>query len=226
MNGPQDMGGFIGFGPVQPEDNEPVFHSDWERRAFGTGMAMGMTGSWNIDQGRHVRERLDPVQYWSSSYYEYRQYALEKLLVELALITPQELQTGRMSVPPRPVKRVAKPEMVPAMVASGGGAIRQCDKAQKFQAGDKVRAHNINPLGHTRLVRYARGKTGEIIHVHGTHVLPDSSAHGKGDDPQWLYTVRFTAKELWGKDARDTVCIDMWEPYLESASFDAVRSGG
>jgi nitrile hydratase len=88
---------------------------------------------------------------------------------------------------------------------------------QAFAVGDRVRARNIHPTGHTRLPRYARGKTGEIAAVHGAHVFPDSSAHGRGDDPQWLYTVRFSACELWGKDSRDLVHIDLWEPYLESA---------
>jgi hypothetical protein len=84
-----------------------------------------------------------------------------------------------------------------------------------LDVGDKVRTRNINPSGHTRLPRYARGRAGESVAVHGTHVFPDSNAHGKGEDPQWLYTVRFSARELWGKDTKDTVMIDLWEPYLE-----------
>lgn len=215
MNGPQDMGGFTGFGPVRPEANEPAFHSEWERRAFALNLAMGMTGSWNIDEARHAREQLDPLQYWSSSYYEYRQYGLERQLVARGLVTAEELATGRMSVPASAVKRVAKADLIPAILAKGGPASRPSNRPQRFRPGDQVRARNITPEGHTRLVRYARGKVGEIALVHGTHVLPDSSAHGLGDDPQWLYTVRFTAADLWGKDTPDTVCIDLWEPYLE-----------
>ena len=217
MNGPQDMGGFDRLGPINPEANEPVFHSEWERRAFALNLAMGMTGIWNIDQMRHARERLDPVTYWSSSYYEYRQYALEKQLAESGLATPEEMKSGRMSKPPLPVKRVAKAEMIPAILSSGGPATRPTNLPQGFHIGDKVRTRNITPEGHTRLVRYARGRVGEIVLMHGTHVLPDSSAHGLGDDPQWLYTVRFTAKELWGRDSNDAVNIDLWEPHLEPA---------
>jgi nitrile hydratase subunit beta len=217
MNGPQDMGGFEAFGPVKPEQNEPVFHSAWERRAFALNLAVGMTGTWNIDEMRHGRERLDPMLYWSSSYYEYRHYGLEMQIADAGLATPQEIANGHMSVPPKPVKRVAKAAMIPEILAKGGPAMRPSNLPQGFQIGDRVRARNITPEGHTRLVRYARGKIGEIVLVHGTHVLPDSSAHGKGDDPQWLYTVRFTARELWGRDSADGVCIDLWEPYLEPA---------
>lgn len=216
MNGPQDMGGFTGFGPINPERDEPVFHSEWERRAFATNLAMGMTGTWNIDEGRHARERLDPVTYWSSSYYQYRHYALVLQLLELGLIAPGEEESGKSSAAPKPVKRVVTAAMIPEILRQGGPASRPSNRPQGFAIGDKVRARNITPEGHTRLVRYARGRVGEIVLVHGTHVLPDSSAHGKGDDPQWLYTVRFTARELWGRDSNDCVNIDLWEPYLEA----------
>lgn len=216
MNGPHDMGGFTGFGPVKPEADEPVWHADWEPRAFALVLAMGMTGSWNIDEARHARERLPALQYWRSSYYEMRHYALLLQLIELGLITAMEEEQGRMGIAPLPVKRVAKAGMIPAILAAGGPADRPANLRQGFAIGDKVRTRNINSHGHTRLPRYARGKTGEIIMAHGTHVFPDTNAHGMGENPQWLYTVRFSAQELWGKDTRDSVCIDLWEPYLEA----------
>jgi nitrile hydratase len=145
-----------------------------------------------------------------------RHYALELQLIELGLATAAEEQQGRMIEPPKPVMRVATAEIVPAILAAGGPSDRPSNKPQGFAPGDKVRARNINPAGHTRLPRYARGKAGEIVAVHGTHVFPDSNAHDLGEDPQWLYTVRFTAQELWGKDSKDSVCIDLWEPYLEA----------
>lgn len=215
MNGPHDMGGFTGFGAVVAEADEPVWHAAWEPRAFALVLAMGMTGQWNIDEARHARERLPAMQYWRSSYYEMRHYALVLQLIELGLVTAMEEEQGSMAIPPKPVKRVATAEMIPAILAAGGPADRPSNRPQRFAPGEKVRARNINPHGHTRLPRYARGKAGEIVGVHGTHVFPDSNAHGLGEDPQWLYTVRFSAAELWGKDTKDSVCIDLWEPYLE-----------
>jgi nitrile hydratase len=175
-----------------------------------------MSGEWNIDEARHARERLAALQYWRSSYYEMRHYALVLQLIELGLITETEEETGRMAAPAKRLKRVAKAGMIPAILAAGGPADREARKPRRFAPGDTVRTRMINPMGHTRLPRYARGKTGEIVAVHGAHVFPDSNAQGKGEDPQWLYTVRFSARELWGKHTKDAVCIDLWEPYLES----------
>jgi nitrile hydratase subunit beta len=216
MNGPHDMGGFTGFGPVQPEADEPVWHAAWEPRAFALVLAMGMTGQWNIDQARHARERLPALQYWHASYYEMRHYALVLQLIELGLISAIEEEEGRMSAPPKPVSRVASAEMIPEILSAGGPASRAVNRPQGFSLGDSVRTRSINGSGHTRLPRYARGKAGEIVAVHGAHVFPDSNAQGLGEDPQWLYTVRFSARDLWGKDTKDAVMIDLWEPYLEA----------
>jgi nitrile hydratase beta subunit len=215
MNGPHDMGGFTGYGAVKPEADEPVWHADWEPRAFALVLAMGMTGQWNIDEARHARERLPAMQYWRSSYYEMRHYALVLQVIELGLVSAMEEEQGRMLSPPAPVKRVARAEAIPQILAAGGPASRAVNRPQGFALGDAIRTRNINGSGHTRLPRYARGKPGEIVAVHSAHVFPDSNAHGKGEDPQWLYTVRFSARELWGKDTKDTVMIDLWEPYLE-----------
>ena len=217
MNGPQDMGGQAGFGPIAPEPNEPRFHSEWERRAFALALAMGMTGSWNIDISRHARERQPAVQYWSSSYYEIWIAGLMTLMTEAGLVSKDEIASGHASAPPKPVARVASAAMIPAIVQKGGPSNRASNLNASFKIGDKIRTRNINAEGHTRLPRYARGRAGEIISIHGTHVLPDSSAHRLGDNPQWLYTVRFTAKELWGHDNKDHVMLDLWEPYLEPA---------
>ena len=108
--------------------------------------------------------------------------------------------------------------MIPAILAAGSAYDRPGNRPQGFAIGDKVRARTVNPQGHTRLPRYARGKSGEIVAVHGIHVFPDANGSGQGEDPQWLYTVRFGSAELWGKDTKDAVCIDLWEPYLEAAS--------
>ena len=86
-----------------------------------------------------------------------------------------------------------------------------------FKVGELIRARNINPSGHTRLPRYVRGKLGEIASDHGIFQFADSLAHGGGKQPQHLYSVKFTAQELWGQIAnqQDSLYIDLWEDYLE-----------
>jgi nitrile hydratase subunit beta len=203
MNGPQDMGGHMGFGPVKPEANEPVFHHEWERRAFAMALATGRACGFNIDMSRHARERIPSQDYWRSSYYEIWFEGLLTLLKENGIDGAAQHKV--------------KAETIPTILAKGGPTGRPRDGQPSFKIGDKVRTRTISPDGHTRLPRYARGKAGHIALVHGAHVFPDSSAHGKGDDPQWLYTVRFTARELWDRDTDDQVMVDCWEPYLVPA---------
>lgn len=219
MNGVHDLGGFQDFGPVVPEPGEPVFHSRWERRAFALTLAMAAPGGWNLDMSRHARESLPPAQYLASTYYEIWLTGMEKLMAERGLVTPEEIEAGRAIAPPAPVPRVLSAEMVGDVLARGGPADREPAGAARFVPGDTVRARNINPKGHTRLPRYARGREGTVVRVHGCHVFPDSNAHGLGESPQWLYSVRFAARELWGEEVRagDSVHIDLWEPYLEPA---------
>jgi nitrile hydratase subunit beta len=211
------MGGMQGFGPVCPESDEPVFHAEWERRVFALTLAMGAAGLWSIDMSRHARESLHPARYLSASYYEIWLDGLAKRLIEAGLVTPEELWTGRQLAPPVPLKRVLGASDVERAMVKGSSA-REPQGPARFRPGDGVRARNMHPPGHTRLPRYLRGRRGEIVAVHGSHVFPDSRAHGFGEDPQWLYTVRFTARELWGEThaLSDTVQADLWDPYLES----------
>jgi nitrile hydratase len=217
MNGGQDMGGMMGFGPVRAEKDEPVFHAPWERRAFALTLAMSAPGGWNIDQSRSARESLNPAEYLAKSYYEIWIAGLEKLMAERGLVGSDEIDAGKSLRPPKAVPRVLNAERVPAVLASGGPTERTSVAPQRFQIGQRVRAHNVHPSGHTRLPRYVRGRVGTITHVHGTHVFPDSNATGRGEDPEWLYTVRFAARELWGEaaDPTGTVSVDAWESYLE-----------
>jgi nitrile hydratase len=217
MNGAQDMGGMMGFGPVAPEKDEPVFHAEWEKRAFALTLAMAAPGGWNLDQSRAARESLHPAQYLASSYYQIWVAALEKLMAERGLVTPDEIEAGKSLHPPKAVARILTVENVPATLAKGGPSGRPASTPQRFQAGQRVRARNIHPVGHTRLPRYVRGHVGAVTHVHGAHVFPDSNAAGRGESPQWLYTVCFTSQELWGEAADPTgsVSVDAWESYLE-----------
>jgi len=151
----------MGFGPVKAEPNEPVFHADWEKRALGVTLASGALGEWNIDISRHARETLHPADYLSSSYYEIWIKALSKLLASRGLVSAEEIAAGGKLETPRPTSRTPlKAADVPAMLAKGGACDRPLDRVPRFAIGDRVRTRNINPTGHTRLPRYARGKLG------------------------------------------------------------------
>ena len=217
MNGAQDMGGVDGFGPVKPEADEPAFHAQWERRAFALTLAMATPGGWNIDMSRFARENRSPADYLSKSYYQIWLAGLEQLMQERDLVSRDEIESGRVLHPPRPDVRVLSPENVAAVLRKGGPTEREAAGQPLFAIGDPVRARNIHPQGHTRLPRYVRGHVGVVERLHGSHVFPDSNAHGKGENPQWLYTVRFTGRELWGDraDAGTAVSVDAWESYLE-----------
>jgi len=218
MNGVHDMGGMTCFGSILREEDEPVFHAGWERQVFPLAMlALGDLGT--IDEYRHAIERMDPAHYLSSSYYEHWLAALETLAVEKGVCTQEELTTGIAQIIGGRTKPPLPPEVVPVIARQGIPASRQTDRnTPRFKPGDRVRARNLNPSGHTRLPRYVRGKPGVIDSVHGTFVYPDTNAHDGGEQPQPLYSVRFDAVELWGPAAvgRDSLYIDLWEDYLEN----------
>jgi len=218
MNGLHDMGGMHGFGRVEPEPNEPVFHAEWEGHTLAITRAMGYTGVWTIDQTRAGIEELPPDIYLSSSYYKKWALRLEKLVVALGLAGADELKAGHASQPGKTLKRKLTVADVPASLTRGSFA-RPAPSPARFKSGDRVRTKNIHPQTHTRLPRYARGHVGVVEAMRGCHVFPDSSALGAGDNPQWLYTVRFEGRELWGEntDPTLTVSIEAFEPYLEAA---------
>jgi nitrile hydratase beta subunit len=222
VNGVHDMGGAHGFGAVLREADEPVFHAPWEGRAFALTMAMGATGEWSLDEARFARESRPPVEYLSSGYYEIWLAGLERLLVERGLVAPDELAAGRSLRPAVPAPRVLTAADVAAARERGGPTTRTPAHPARFRAGDRVRARTINPATHTRLPRYVRGRLGTVTRVLGCHVFPDSNAHRLGEDPQWLYTVCFDGRELWGEDADPTtsVSVDAFEPYLAGVRRD------
>ncbi|HEY6394849.1 MAG TPA: nitrile hydratase subunit beta [Candidatus Binataceae bacterium] len=213
MNGIHDMGGMDGFGAVYREENEPVFHAPWESRAFAV-VSMALLGLSNVDEFRHAIERIPPARYLASSYYERWMYALESLMVEKGKIKRSELAAA-LGLPDDEVaisRQAAEPQFEKAK--RGIKAPRA-----RFQAGDRVRARNLNSPGHTRMPRYVRGKTAVVRRDWGIFVFPDSNAHNAGQHPQHVYSVAFKARELWGagEPARDEVMIDLWEDYLERA---------
>ena len=218
MDGIHDMGGMHGFGKVEPEENEPVFHASWEGRCLALNRAMGAIGAWTIDEGRAGIEQLPPDVYLSRSYYGKWALRLQNMAVAHGLVGADELAAGhalRAAKPLRPKLTIADI----ARTLTRGSFGRPAPAPARFQPGDRVRTKNIHPATHTRLPRYARDKVGVVEALRGCHVFPDAVVLGKGEDPQWLYTVLFEGRELWGDDAEPSlkVSIEAFEPYLEPA---------
>jgi nitrile hydratase len=215
VNGVHDMGGMQGLGSLDPEPGEPVFHEGWEARVLALVIASPVRG--NIDAGRHRRELIPGPAYLGMRYYERWFAGLCGMLLEAGIVSGEELATGAANPDvPKATPRL-RPETVAPALSSSGSYRREIAAPPAFRPGEGVRARNLNPLGHTRLPRYVRGREGVVERWHGAHVFPDVHAHGGAEDPQHLYSVRFTARELWGPGAseRDTVRLDLWEPYLE-----------
>jgi nitrile hydratase beta subunit len=217
MDGVHDMGGMDGFGKVEPEPNEPVFHHRWEGRVLAMSRAIGVFRAWTIDTSRYAVELLAPAVYLTRPYYEKWFLRNQQLLIERGLIDSDEVAAGRALRPGKSMKRGRFTLADVEQVTRRGSYGRPAPAPARFKVGDRVRAKNIHPTTHTRLPRYARGHEGVVERLHGAHIFPDSAAVGKGEDPQWLYTVRFDAQELWGADAdpKLKVSIEAFEPYLE-----------
>lgn len=219
MNGIHDLGGMDGLGPVILEKNEPVFHEDWERRMFALTLATLAAGYFRTDEIRRAIELIPPEEYLRGSYYEHWLEGLTTLMLEKDVLTAGELSSGKSSrddgnrLPPVPKEgaQFAMTNPVPANV--------DVDAPTRFAVGDTVRTRNLNPLHHTRIPRYARGKHGVINAVQQVFLLPDTNAYGGPDTPERVYTVGFSARELWGEEAPagDSLFIDMFDSYLEPA---------
>jgi nitrile hydratase len=219
VNGIHDMGGMQDMGPVEYEKNEPVFHAAWESRVFAMFLAAGAWRKWNLDAFRHTREVLPPADYLQVSYYGQWFSGLLDLLVRRGLVTAGEIESGKPAPGTARATPPLTPEKIPPALPNRIHAQRDVPGPSTFKVGQRVRARNINPVGHTRLPRYARGKVGTIDRDHGVFVFPDTNAHFLGEKPQHVYSVCFAARELWGAQARERDCVyvDMWDDYLEPA---------
>jgi nitrile hydratase beta subunit len=218
MNGVHDMGGMHGMGPIRHESREPTFHERWEGRVYALSRVLRRPGGlWNLDAFRHGIEVLPPAEYLRMSYYEKWLAWMLTTVVAAGDVTQSEIESGRPA-PGSPRKAVlVAADAVPGMVDRRGSARRDAAVAPRFKAGQRVRARNVHPEGHTRLPRYVRAKSGVVVLDRGVFLFPDTNAHLRGEKPQHLYSVRFAARELWGEQAsrRDSVHLDMWDDYLE-----------
>jgi len=220
MNGMHDMGGRHCHGSIDAEDDEPLFHHEWESRVLAMTLACGATGTWNLDESRHSRECLPPDYYLNAGYYRIWLSALEQMLLRKGLLSQAELATGQASDPAKAVSRVLQAEDVVSALQKGAPVEREAQSPARFKVSESVRVRNHQPATHTRLPAYIRNRVGRIAEVHGCHIYPDSHASSREEDPRWLYSVEFLASELWGdtdSDTKSTVMVDCWEPYLEPA---------
>jgi nitrile hydratase len=219
MNGVHDMGGMDGFGKVEVEADEPVFHETWEGRVMAMVRAMGANAGFNIDMQRFSRESIHPATYLAASYYQKWFLGLTRTLLDNRLVGADEIAAGRSLRTGASLPRGGFSLNDVTRIMTRGSFQRDVVNPPQFKTGDRVRARNINPTTHTRLPRYVRGHAGTVERINGSHVFPDSQAHGRGENPQWLYTVVFSGRDLWGDDADPTVTVsvDAFEPYLEPA---------
>jgi len=219
VNGVHDMGGMHGMGPIERAKNEPVFHARWEGRVFALRRAMRPWAAFKGKANRYKIELIPPAEQLRLSYYALHLTSFSALLRESGLVTAEEFATGKRARGSTKTVPLLKADQVPAFLAKGSPADRNANVTPRFQVGQHVRARNIHPLGHTRLPRYARGKQGMIDRDRGVQVFPDTNVADLGEKPQHVYSVRFSARELWGEQAspRDAVYIDMWDDYLEPA---------
>jgi nitrile hydratase beta subunit len=219
MNGVHDMGGMDGFGKVVAEPNEPPFHEPWEGRVLAMNRVMQATGEWNIDVGRYWIEMLPAPVYLGATYYQKWMLRLENLCVARGLVSRDEIAKGHSAGPGRPLKKGAITLEAAEKLTCRGKYDRPAQGPAKFKVGDKVRMKNIHPKSHTRLPRFTRGHVGVVERIHGAHVYPDTLVAEGREDPQWLYTVVFDGRELWGPDAEagTEISIEAFEPYMEPA---------
>ncbi|TWH41892.1 nitrile hydratase [Rhodococcus rhodochrous J38] len=226
MDGIHDLGGRAGFGPINPEVDEPVFHSDWERSVLVMFPAMAMAGAFNLDEFRGAMEQIPPHDYITSQYYEHWMHAMVHYGTRSGIFDPEDLERRTRyylehadEVPPRR----QDPDMVAALttlIAEGDDYRRPVTREAAYAIGDKVVVRaDASPNTHTRRAGYIRGRTGEVVAAHGGYIYPDTNAVGAGEQPEHLYTVKFSASELWGDTAEHQGAnyFDVWEPYLQPA---------
>jgi nitrile hydratase len=224
MNGIHDLGGVHGFGAIEHEPDEPVFHHPWEGRAWGLAQVLSLTRiRKGLDESRYDMETLDPAVYLSSSYYERWLLGVERSLVRRGVVTAVELERGREELgsdPERPLPSRRDDDLVARALqraAHGRPSSMEVESAPRFAVGEAVVTRNVHTRRHTRLPRYARGRRGTVERVYDAFALPELAAEDVRD-PQYVYAVRFSAAELWGESAEPnaTVCIDLFESYLRS----------
>ncbi len=218
MNSIHDIGGMDNIGSVNIEKDEPVFHEDWEKRVYAMTLATMGAGIFVTDEVRYMTETIPPADYLTFSYYEKWLYSLEHMMLKKNMVSREELESGEVSAPELTAGiEAASLERMAYGMKNRMPVFVDADIPPMFRAGDAIIARNINPPHHTRIPRYIRGRRGVVEMDHGIFLLPDTNAHGGPDKPQHVYSVRFSARELWGEDApaNDSLYIDLFDDYMD-----------
>ena len=231
-NTAHDLGGARGFGAIDISEHNRTaqFADEWEKSVFGMTLACGMLGRWNLDQSRSAREQMESAHYLASSYYEHWLHGLELLLLERGMVSAAELRSGQ-SAGGGFLPAVAA-EQVADILGKGAPTSLPAEADALFTIGERVRVREFIPAIHTRAPRYTRGREAVVVNHHGAHIFPDRHAASGEKQPQHLYSVRFEAQELWGKEegagrrpgemagkiaGKIAIYADLFEPYLEAA---------
>lgn len=224
MDGIHDMGGTEGYGPVSYAPGEPGRVDErWEAIAGAAVFALFRSGHTNLDAHRHRIERIDPRRYLPVTYWGRWLAAVESAIVDQGVASSEGIRDAVRRAGGDPDSS-APPALAPAVALEGTEnhrtARREIDTPPRFAVGDAVRTAAHAPhAGHHRLPRYVRGRRGTIARVYPAFVLPDATAHGRGEQPCHVYAVAFDGPELWGPDSDPSVrChLDVFEPYLSPA---------
>lgn len=216
MDGIHDMGGMQGFGHVQKLTAAPPFQHPWEGKAFVIGALAARIAGTNLHAFRHAIERVPPPEYLRG-YWNRWTIGAQIMMEDSGVVTDEQVRARAARISGQDVTEPQQPqEHKPQMASGGAGNLRTLDTPPTFTVGQRVRAADVHPSGHTRLPRYVRGRTGTVTAIQPSAVLPDSAAHFLGENPQHCYAVEFDSRELWGPDAETfRLSIDLFEPYLE-----------
>lgn len=236
-----DMGGRAEFyGPVAHDPDGPAFHADWERRAFGCAVfvngVLNPTGP-DLDSGRWAIEQIDPEDYLAPYYWRWLR-GMELQLEQGGWLRAGEVDARIRGEAPMPggrrvakvqtkvagatLRMIARPTLPRWMCAHvlpriiGGN--RTTLRRPRFKVGDAVRVRSERTATHTRQPGYVTGKAGTIVGNSGAARFSDERALGRRSKPQYVYTVAFEGRDLWGEAAEpDTeVRIELFESYLEA----------
>jgi nitrile hydratase beta subunit len=228
LNGPHDLGGRHGFGPIAPEPDEPVFHADWERRMFGIAYCILASGCHALDVSRYAGEHMPPAHYLGSSYYEHWLFNYQRTLNARGICTHEEVEQriaelAAGGVDPAPADDAPSDlaRRVIEALKTGRPHDLPADTPPAFHAGDLVRARNLNTKEHLRMPAYVKGRAGRVEAYYGNFEHPGARAAERPDPGDHLYRVAFSAAELWGdvpERPDDIVCLDLIESYLEAAA--------